>query len=72
MMRFRREDFPALGRPINDTNPDFTLFPGVADLLRFVLCAGDSNFADASPFRVDDFDVKAIDIERLANCRNMA
>src|SRR6187431_1239767 len=85
MMRFSSDDLPAFGRPISETRPDFIVgaraclprsFARVADFFLFVVVlrqhAGDAHFAYTAPFRIDDFDVKAIDIERLANGWDMA
>jgi hypothetical protein len=48
----------------------------VADFFFFAVFlwqhAADAHFAYTAPFRIDDFDVKAIDIERLANGWDMA
>src|SRR5436190_1370841 len=85
MIRFRSDDLPAFGRPISETNPDFIACAGacqpcsfarVTDFFFFAVFlrqhAGDAHFAHTAPFRIDDFDVKAIDIERLANGWDMA
>src|SRR5687767_10417666 len=73
MMWFRREDLPALGRPIKETKPDFTLFARVTDFLFLVVFltrrAGDAHFADAPAFGVDHLDVQSVDIESFADGR---
>src|SRR5687768_8481680 len=76
MMRFRRDDLPAFGRPMRETNPDFTLLPGVSDLLGLAIFlrggARDAHLPHAAALGVDHFHVKTVDVEGFADGGDMA
>src|SRR5688572_16363725 len=85
-MRLRREDLPAFGRPMSETNPAFTSFAGCHPLLtagrrqdRFATDSSRLQFRHARnahlsytpPFGVDHLDVQPVDVKRLADGRHV-
>src|SRR5688572_14531615 len=72
-MRLSRVDLPALGRPRNETNPDFMpdASPGFdPHLLVFRFTPPRADLGDASPLDLEHLHREIVHVERLADVRH--
>ena len=68
-MRLRSVDLPALGRPRNDTKPDF-MATSILDGRR--LAAAQADLRNPAALDLEHLDVEAVDLEALADVRHPA